>query len=323
MCVCVCVCRCRDEHNGRAAAEALATQLKQQVGCLLSAACKPLSACLQAARLQQLCSSLHGVCVDNLPVGKHSRWTRSECAHTQGIFPYFSCFHKCQCCSATACAPALRACLCWVRQVTSLEGATQLVGELRSGMGRLEATVAGDAAVISDLRARLAAAEAKLETEMEAKVSVAWEFDWTQAPAEQRDCKQQPVLGGEDMPPTILNVTHSRGCVRWLLACRPSGAACGKQACSGCGLCPVHLWPKQSGLNMMHVPTLTHAQGDLAGRHRSAEMQASNLNERNAKLSTALAESEARARAVGAKLDALEDAHEATKHALQQVSRHD
>ncbi|KAF5827433.1 hypothetical protein DUNSADRAFT_679 [Dunaliella salina] len=57
----------------------------------------------------------------------------------------------------------------WSAQVTSLEGTTQLVGELRSGLGRLEATVAGDAAVISDLRSRLGTAETKLETEMEAK----------------------------------------------------------------------------------------------------------------------------------------------------------
>lgn len=57
-------------------------------------------------------------------------------------------------------------------QVATLEGTTQLVGELRSGMGRLEATVAGDTAVISDLRARLSAAETKLETEMGAKVCV-------------------------------------------------------------------------------------------------------------------------------------------------------
>ena len=51
-----------------------------------------------------------------------------------------------------------------------MDGTTQLVGELRSSLGRLEATVAGDAAVISDLRSRLASAESKLETEMEAKV---------------------------------------------------------------------------------------------------------------------------------------------------------
>lgn len=57
-------------------------------------------------------------------------------------------------------------------QVASLEGTTELVGELRSSVGRLEATVAGDAAVISDLRARLSASETKLETEAEAKVSV-------------------------------------------------------------------------------------------------------------------------------------------------------
>lgn len=113
------------------------------------------------------------------------------------------------------------------QQVTSLEGTTQLVGELRSGLGRLEATVAGDAAIISDLRSRLATAETKLETEMEAK-------------------------------------------------------------------------------------------GDLAGRYRSAELQLSNLSERNAEQSASLSESEARGRAACAKLEALEDAQEATKHALQQ-----
>jgi hypothetical protein len=69
-------------------------------------------------------------------------------------------------------------------------------------------------------------------------------------------------------------------------------------------------------------PTLhTLHQGDLAGRYHSAELQLSNLSERNAELSSSLSESEARARAACAKLDALEDAHEACKQALGQVGR--
>ena len=64
---------------------------------------------------------------------------------------------------------------CLHAQVAALEGSSQAVGDLRSTVGRLEATVASGAATISDLRARLATAEGKLEVEGEAKVRLrAW-----------------------------------------------------------------------------------------------------------------------------------------------------
>jgi hypothetical protein len=43
-------------------------------------------------------------------------------------------------------------------------------GELRGQVGRLEATVSADTALIADLRSRLATTETKLESELQAKV---------------------------------------------------------------------------------------------------------------------------------------------------------